>query len=142
MTDCLFCDVAAGREHAVLLWEDEDAVALLVRDPIREGHALVLPRIHVETFEELEVRLAAKILEVGQRLARRMKSHYRVRRVAFLFTGGDIAHVHAHIVPMHEKTDVTSARYIVSPEELVYDTTHLGVDQTALERVGRDLRLA
>lgn len=105
MTDCLFCDVAAGREHAVLLWEDEDAVALLVRDPIREGRALVLPRIHVETFEELEVRLAAKILEVGQRLARRMKSHYRVRRVAFLFTGGDIAHVHAHIVPMHEKTE-------------------------------------
>jgi len=25
-----------------------------------------------------------------------MKRHYQVPRVAFLFTGGDIAHVHAH----------------------------------------------
>jgi histidine triad (HIT) family protein len=36
-----------------------------------------------------------------------------VPRVAFLFTGGDIAHVHAHVVPMWEKTDITSRRYIV-----------------------------
>ena len=34
-------------------------------------------------------------------------------RGAFLFTGGDIAHVHAHVVPMYEKTDITSRRYIV-----------------------------
>jgi histidine triad (HIT) family protein len=33
--------------------------------------------------------------------------------VAFLFTGGDIAHVHAHAVPIHERTDITSRRYIV-----------------------------
>jgi histidine triad (HIT) family protein len=59
-----------------------------------------------------------------------MKNIYRVPRVAFLFTGGDIAHAHAHVVPMHEVTDITSRRYIVenqltfcpppcaSPEEL------------------------
>jgi histidine triad (HIT) family protein len=41
-----------------------------------------------------------------------MKALYSLPRVAFLFSGGDHAHAHAHVVPMHEKTDITSRRYI------------------------------
>ena len=41
-----------------------------------------------------------------------MKALYGVPRVAFLFSGGDHAHAHAHVVPLHEKTDITSLRYI------------------------------
>ena len=29
-----------------------------------------------------------------------------------MFTGGDIPHAHAHLVPMVEKTDITSRQYI------------------------------
>jgi histidine triad (HIT) family protein len=64
-----------------------------------------------------------------------MKEVYGVERVAFLFTGGDVAHVHAHVVPMHHKTDVTSARYIVSPDDIRWGSDHLLVDQDALRAV-------
>lgn len=40
------------------------------------------------------------------------KRLYGIRRVAFLFTGGDIRHAHAHLVPTVEGTDITSRRYI------------------------------
>jgi diadenosine tetraphosphate (Ap4A) HIT family hydrolase len=46
----------------------------------------------------------------------------------------DVAHVHAHVAPMHEKTDITSARYIVSPTNVSWSSEHLRVDQEALER--------
>ena len=36
--------------------------------------------------------------------------------VAFLFTGGDVAHAHAHVVPMHEKTGITSRRCFAERE--------------------------
>ena len=55
-------------------------------------------------------------MALGQRLAKAQKRIYGVQRVAFMFTGGDIAHAHAHIVPLVEKTDITSRRYIVEPE--------------------------
>ena len=45
-------------------------------------------------------------------LSRALKSLYRVRQVAFVFTGSDIPHTHGHIVPMHEKTNITSRLYI------------------------------
>lgn len=60
---------------------------------------------------------ASRIIHVGQRLSRAMKSLYGVERVAFALTGGDHAHVHAHVVPMHDKTDITSRRYIA--EEII-----------------------
>jgi histidine triad (HIT) family protein len=55
---------------------------------------------------------ASDIIHLGQRLSRAAKALYGVPRVAFLFTGGDHAHAHAHLVPMVEKTDITSRRYI------------------------------
>ena len=84
------------------------------------------------TFELLPAPLAARIVDLGQQLARRMKDVYGVDRVAFLFTGGDVAHVHAHVVPMHQKTDITSARYIVEPAEVRWGSDHLLVEREAL----------
>ena len=59
-----------------------------------------------------------------------MKALYGVPRVAFLFSGGDHAHAHAHVVPMHEKTDITSRRYIA--EESL---TFRGVPRASFEEL-------
>ena len=79
--------------------------------PIRKGHAQLIPREHYDYFEDLPDAIACRIIHLGQRLSCILKALYGVPRVAFLFSGGD--HAHAHVVPMHEKTDTTSRRYIV-----------------------------
>lgn len=142
MTECPFCRIAAGTLDAVVLHEDAELVAFLDRAPIRPGHTQIVPRAHVPTFELLPPDVAARLLALGQRLARRMKEVYRVERVAFLFTGGDVPHVHAHVVPMQEKTDITSARYLVEPPSPVWSAAHLEVDRAALERVEAELDFA
>lgn len=139
MTTCVFCEIVAGRIDAVRLHEDNRAVVFLDRSPIRPGHAQVVAKQHVPTFEDLEPGLAAHLLGIGQQLARQMKAVYKVERVAFLFTGGDVAHVHAHAVPMHAKTDITSARYIVSPGDVQWSSTHLRASRESLERVKAEL---
>ena len=132
MDQCVFCRIATGALPAVILHQDAELVAFLDLGPIRPGHTQIIPRVHVPTFELLPAPLAAKIVELGQQLAQRMKKVYGVDRVAFLFTGGDVAHVHAHVVPMQQKTDITSARYIVAPSNITWGSDHLLVDQAAL----------
>jgi histidine triad (HIT) family protein len=112
VTDCFFCRVAAGAARAHIVHEDEAVVAFLDRAPIRPGHVQIIPRAHFPYFDDLPAPVAARILAVGQGLAKSLKAIFGVERVAFLFTGGDIAHAHAHVVPMHDKTDITSRRYI------------------------------
>jgi histidine triad (HIT) family protein len=139
MRDCLFCRIARHDVPAVVLYEDADVMAFLDRTPIRPAHTQVIPKIHLPTFEELPEQLASKLLHTGQQLARRMKDVYEVERVAFLFTGGDVPHAHAHVIPMHEKTDITSGRYLVSPSQPEWGSDHLKVDPGELARVKQEL---
>ena len=109
--DCLFCRLAADPvPHE--FYRDEAIYAILVLHPIRPGHALVLPRAHHPYFDDMPGDLAARIMRFGQRLARVQKAMFGVERVGFLYTGGDVAHAHAHVVPLHEKGDITSTAYI------------------------------
>ena len=109
----MFCRIASGELRAHVVYEDDVLCAFLDRGPIRPGHTQIVPKQHVACFDEAPADVVAKIAVLGQQLATAMKRLYRVDRVAFLFTGGDVPHLHAHIVPMHEKTDVTSRRYIL-----------------------------
>jgi histidine triad (HIT) family protein len=139
---CPFCRIATGSLDAVVLYEDTHVVAFLDISPVRPGHTQVVPRAHVETFEQLAPALAARILTVGQALARRMKTVYGVERVAFLFTGGDVPHAHAHVIPMHESTDITSMRYSQEPQNVRLSADHLLVERELLEKVRQELAFA
>lgn len=112
MPQCLFCRIVAGELPAEIVYQDDLVVALLDIYPIRPGHTQIVSRQHVPYIEDLPEATASRIIHVGQRLSRAMKALYGVDRVAFALTGGDHAHVHAHVVPMHDKTDITSRRYI------------------------------
>lgn len=116
VTHCYFCRIAAGSAPAHILHRDDAIVAFLDPWPIRPGHIQIVPREHFAYFDELPGPLAGRIVEAGQGFAKALKAIYGVERVAFLFTGGDIPHAHAHVVPMHEKTDITSRRYIAERE--------------------------
>ncbi|MBN8942501.1 MAG: HIT family protein [Rhizobiales bacterium] len=126
---CPFCAIAAGEIPAHRVHEDDHLVAFLDRGPIRTGHIQIIPRRHYPYFDDLPPALAGEIVQLGQRLAVALKRIHGVERVAFLFTGGDIAHAHAHIVPMVEGDDITSRRYIVQSEVTYRDAPLASVDE-------------
>lgn len=110
--NCIFCRIANGQIPAHVVYEDDEIKAFLDIMPIRSGHVLIVPKAHHDYFDDLPPQLASSIVHFGQRLGKAMKALYGVERVGFLFTGTDVAHVHAHVVPMHTKTDITSPVYI------------------------------
>lgn len=112
MENCLFCKIAAGQLPAYKIYEDADILAFLDLHPIREGHALVIPKEHHVWFEDLPPALATQMTTCAQQIARAMKQVYQVERVAMFYTGIHVPHAHAHVVPMHHVHDVTSAAYL------------------------------
>lgn len=116
---CLFCNIGRGRIGPSIVFENDRLLAFLDISPIRRGHVQIIPRAHFGYFEDLPEELAGEIVILGQRIARAQKRLYGVDRVGFLFTGSDISHAHAHVVPMVEKTDITSRRYI-KEEDLTF----------------------
>ncbi|WP_425049813.1 HIT family protein [Psychromarinibacter sp. S121] len=128
---CLFCGIACGDVPAAIVYEDDELVAFLDTMPIRRGHVQIIPRAHYPYFDDLPGDLAGRMLVLGQRLARAMKQVYGVQRVGFAFTGGDVDHAHAHVVPLHEKTDLTSRRYIAEERLTFTELPALTPDEAA-----------
>ncbi|MEM9426747.1 MAG: HIT family protein [Pseudomonadota bacterium] len=138
--DCLFCRIASGEAAAHIVHRDDRCVAFLDHAPIREGHVQIIPVAHFESFELLPAADAHAILDLGQRIAQAQKALFGVPRVGFLFTGGDIDHVHAHLVPLVEKTDITSTAYIRTPQLQFGAAPHADAD--ALRTTADRLRAA
>jgi histidine triad (HIT) family protein len=138
--ECLFCRIARHEIAAHVLHEDDLVMAFLVLCPIRPGHTLIIPKAHFDYFDDVPPDAVGPIVGLGQRLAVAMKALYRVPRVAFLFSGGDLPHAHAHVVPMHEKEDITSRQYIAERELTFRDAARM--PDAELSAVAQDIREA
>ncbi|RYX96817.1 MAG: HIT family protein [Comamonadaceae bacterium] len=109
---CIFCRIASGDVPCHAVYRSDRVLAFLDVHPVRPGHVLIIPRDHHAYFDDVPAATATEIMLLGQRMAPLMRSRFAAQKVAFFYTGTDIAHAHAHIVPMVEAGDVTSRRYI------------------------------
>jgi diadenosine tetraphosphate (Ap4A) HIT family hydrolase len=84
-------------------------MAILDHRPTRKGHSLIIPKIHVDQFIDLNDELAAHIVKIGNRLARKIMSEIKPqsKRIGFV-VHGYIPHAHYHVIPQHEETDIIS----------------------------------
>lgn len=106
----VFTKIIRGELPGRFLWRDERAVAFLTIEPIRPGHALVVPVEEVDHWVDLEPALAAHLMTVAQAVGRAQMSAFSPRRIGMMIVGIDVPHVHLHTVPMDGLGDLDFAR--------------------------------
>lgn len=111
MHGCIFCEIAAGTIPVHRVYDDDDVIVFLDHEPIRTGHMLILTKAHYSYFDDVPSDLLAHVCMLGQQLAKIQRDLLQVERAGMMFSGNDIAHCHAHIVPLRSNTDLTSGRY-------------------------------
>lgn len=105
MSECVFCGIAAGKQPASVIHQDDRALVMLDLFPVRDGHALILPRRHVARLEELDDALAAHLFGLARRLIRAQKAAgMDVAAHNLVVNDGPeanqhVPHVHLHVVP-------------------------------------------
>jgi len=104
--DCLFCAIVAGRSAASIVFEDESSVAFLDVRPVFPGHALVVPRAHVETFAELPAALLGPVMTASQRVSRAVEQAMEAHGTFVAMNNRvsqSVPHLHVHVVPRRRK---------------------------------------
>lgn len=101
---CPFCRIAQGELFAHILYADEAVMAFLDAAPMAPGHALVVPRAHVERFVDLPEELAGQLFAVAVRVGRALEKALNAPGFTVGLNDGRVAgqgvpHVHLHIVP-------------------------------------------
>ena len=101
---CVFCDIAAGRAPAKIVYEDDVVIAFLDIDPINEGHVLVVPKMHISDFAVLPEGVYLHLMSVARRIAAAITAVYRPDGVSMMQNGGkfcDFGHMHIHVFPRY-----------------------------------------
>ena len=104
MDDCVFCRIIDGQIPAAVLVETDQVISFLDINPINAGHALVVPKRHVETLlgltnDELHAtalvtrRVAAAVIEATSSPA------FHVLQNNGESAGQVVKHVHFHVIP-------------------------------------------
>lgn len=102
--DCLFCKIVAGEIPCVKLLEDDAAIAFLDIGPLAEGHALLIPKAHYETLDEMPAELASPVLKHLPGLSKAVRVALGCQGLNVLQNNGRVAHqfvphVHFHVIP-------------------------------------------
>jgi histidine triad (HIT) family protein len=104
MSDCLFCKIASGQIPAKLLHDDEQCVSFADINPQAPFHALVIPRRHLATLNDLTatdealvghlLRVAAQVAKAGGVAETGWRASFNTNR-----DGGQVVfHVHLHVL--------------------------------------------
>jgi histidine triad (HIT) family protein len=100
--DCLFCKIVAGELPAERLYEDDDLLAFKDISPQAPFHALIIPKIHLATLNELETedaKLAGRLVLTAKSLAEEYElPGYRVVVNTNAEGGQVVYHVHMHVL--------------------------------------------
>lgn len=117
----LFSRIIDGELPARFVWRDESAVAFLSINPLRPGHTLVVPRVEVDDWLDLDSVVAAHLMTVAQTIGIAQKKGLDAPRVALIIAGLEVPHVHLHVSPMVTEADLSFGRADPSPTDASMD---------------------
>lgn len=104
MSDCIFCDIAAGTLKANLVFESPEAVAFLDKYPAARGHVVVIPRAHAATLNELPDELVGGLFLAVKSVMSKVTAalHPVAMNVGWNHgrdAGQHVFHLHVHVLP-------------------------------------------
>ena len=96
---CPFCNPAG------VIVENDLAVAIPDKHPIRHGHTLVIPKRHVASFFDLIPEEVSACFDLVRAVRERLESEhapggYKIGINVGRAAGQSIMHVHIHVVPL------------------------------------------
>jgi histidine triad (HIT) family protein len=104
MSDCLFCKIARKEIPATIVYEDDELFAINDINPQAPLHALVIPKRHIATLNELTdghdaligamVRRAAAIAAERGFAERGFRTVFNTNAEA----GQSVNHIHLHVL--------------------------------------------
>lgn len=110
MTNCLFCNY----DKELIIAENKYAFAIMDKFPVNEGHTLVIPKRHFQSFfeaSEEEIKAIYSLLhEVKEMLDIQYEPQgYNIGVNDGYHAGQTVMHIHVHVIPRY-RGDVENPR--------------------------------
>lgn len=111
MEDSVFTKIIKGELPAHKVYENEKTIAIIPLHPIAKAHVLVIPKVQVDQFIELEQSDYDALWRTVRQVGKVIDERIQPKRVGVQVIGLDVPHVHVHVIGFdtidqyHERPD-------------------------------------
>ncbi|CAN5166174.1 HIT family protein [soil metagenome] len=95
----VFTDIINGRSPARFVWTDDVCVAFLTIEPRGPSHTLVVPRVEVDRWLDVDAETTEHLMRVARLISLAQREEWDSDRVGLMIEGYVIPHLHIHIWP-------------------------------------------
>jgi len=113
----IFSKIVNGEIPAHVVAETADYLAFLDVSPLVMGHVLVIPKKEIDYIFDMDeesyfgLTLFAKIVATG------LKEAFPCKKVGVAVIGLEVPHVHIHLIPMNNVSDMNFSRPKLQPTQ-------------------------
>lgn len=95
----IFDKIIAKEIPAQFVYEDDVCVAIMDKFPVVEGQVLIIPKICVDYFADLDDATYTHLLKVAKRVSKALDITYSTLRTCLLIEGFEVPHMHIKLYP-------------------------------------------
>ena len=117
----IFTRIMNGEVPGRFVWTDDHCVGLIDVGPLQPGHCLVIPRLEVNHWLDLDDDLAHHCYRVARALGAAQMRVFRPVRIGLIVAGYEVPHAHLHVVPTTSMADFDFTRANRNPDPAQLD---------------------
>ena len=108
--DCIFCKIINKEIPSMVLYEDEKILVILDVNPVSDGHALIIPKKHIEDILQADMDILNYMFLKARELTPIIMNKLNSKALTYLINYGDdqqVKHLHLHLIPDYSKKNKT-----------------------------------
>lgn len=106
----IFSKIISGDIPSYKIAENEQFYAFLDIFPLVQGHVLVIPKVEVDKFFDVEDSLLAEWLVFAKPIAKAIEKEFPCNRCGISVVGLEVPHAHMHLIPINSSDDMNFNR--------------------------------
>ena len=103
----IFTKIINGEIPCHKIAENDDFFAFLDIRPIAPGHTLVIPKVEIDRFFDLDNDILSHFLPFAKPIAEAIETVVPCERVGLMVAGLEVPHAHLHLVPIRSIGDLS-----------------------------------
>jgi histidine triad (HIT) family protein len=102
----IFTRIVQGEIPCYKVAENENYLAFLDINPLKEGHTLVIPKKEVNYIFDVEDELHAGLWNFAKMVGKAIEKVIPCKRIGVTVIGLEVPHAHIHLIPLNSLFDM------------------------------------
>jgi histidine triad (HIT) family protein len=113
----IFSKIINREIPAYIVAEDDKHIAFLDIFPNAKGHTLAIPKKEVDKIFDLSEQEYLDLMQFARKIAKAQEKVIDCKRVGMAVIGLEVPHVHVHLIPLNEMSDMDFRKNITLDKE-------------------------